>query len=114
MRLISVVAGSATSQNTFTSSQRLLEYGFDFSTKKLLNGNEMIQTSKVWAGKSDSVSLGLESDLILTVPRATLKTVTFNYKINSNIEAPISKGMKLGVVDVLSEGKLLTSNHLSH
>ena len=46
MRLISVVAGSATSQNTFTSSQRLLEYGFRFfSTKKLLNGNEMIQTS---------------------------------------------------------------------
>ena len=113
MRLISVVAGSATSQNTFTSSQRLLEYGFRFfSTKKLLNGNEMIQTSKVWAGKSDSVSLGLESDLILTVPRATLKTVTFNYKINSNIEAPISKGMKLGVVDVLSDGKLLTSKPL--
>ena len=113
MRLISVVAGSATSQNTFTSSQRLLEYGFRFfSTKKLLNGNEMIQTSKVWAGKSDSVSLGLESDLILTVPRATLKTVTFNYKINSNIEAPISKGTKLGVVDVLSDGKLLTSKPL--
>ena len=113
MRLISVVAGSATSQNTFTSSQRLLEYGFRFfSTKKLLNGNEMIQTSKVWAGKSDSVPLGLESDLILTVPRATLKTVTFNYKINSNIEAPISKGTKLGVVDVLSDGKLLTSKPL--
>ena len=75
--------------------------------------NDSIQYSNFFEeGKSDSVPLGLESDLILTVPRATLKTVTFNYKINSNIEAPISKGMKLGVVDVLSDGKLLTSKPL--
>ena len=64
MRLITVVAGGKTANNSFSDTQRLLEYGFRFfATQKYFDANKEYTSAKVWGGKSDIIKLGVAKDL---------------------------------------------------
>jgi D-alanyl-D-alanine carboxypeptidase (penicillin-binding protein 5/6) len=113
MRLIAVVAGANSEDERFNASQRLLEYGFRFFvTQSLLESNEEVRSADVWGGKKDNVSLGLEKDLIVTVPRAELPGLKIDYTFNNNIEAPISKGDILGSLSVKSGDTVIANANL--
>jgi len=113
MRLIAVVAGANSEDERFNASQRLLEYGFRFFvTQNLLESNEEVRSADVWGGKKDNVSLGLAKDLIVTVPRAELPSLTIDYTFNNNIEAPISKGDILGSLSVKSGDTVIANANL--
>ena len=113
MRLITVVAGSENANNSFSDTQRLLEYGFRFyATQKYFEVDKEYTTSKVWGGKSDIVSLGVSKDISITLPRTSFKDITINYNIKNNIQAPISKGQKIGTLEIISKNEIVLTSDL--
>ena len=112
MRLITVVAGSDSSNNSFSDTQRLLEYGFRFyATQKYFEINKEYTTSKVWGGKIDTLSLGVKEDISITLPRTSFKDIKVNYKVKNNVQAPITKGQQIGTLEIISNNEIvLTSN----
>ena len=45
----------------------------DFATQKLIKKDDEVTSAKVWGGKMDKVALGVEDDILLTLPRSDLK-----------------------------------------
>ena len=113
MRLITVVAGSDSSNNSFSDTQRLLEYGFRFyATQKYFEINKEYTTSKVWGGKIDTLSLGVEEDISITLPRTSFKDIKVNYKVKNNIQAPITKGQEIGTLEIISNNEIVLTSSL--
>ena len=113
MRLITVVAGSDSSNNSFSDTQRLLEYGFRFyATQKYFEINKEYTTSKVWGGKIDTLSLGVEEDISITLPRTSFKDIKVNYKVKNNIQAPITKGQEIGTLEIISKNEIVLTSSL--
>ena len=113
MRLISVVAGSPSDNARFDSSQRLLEYGFRFfATQKQLSKDIPLKEVTVWGGKSDSVEIGSNEDIFVTLPRVSFKDLTVNYNYKNNIKAPIKKGQVVGSIDIVSQDEIVSSSQL--
>ena len=113
MRLITVVAGSDTANNSFADTQRLLEYGFRFyATQKYFDANKEYTTAKIWGGKSDNISLGVVNDISITLPRTSFKNVKVNYNVKNNVQAPIKIGDKLGTLEIISDDKIVSTSDL--
>ncbi len=113
MRLITVVAGSDSSNNSFSDTQRLLEYGFRFyATQKYFEINKEYTTSKVWGGKIDTLSLGVKEDISITLPRTSFKDIKVNYKVKNNVQAPISKGQEIGTLEIISNNEIVLTSSL--
>ena len=113
MRLIAVVAGSPSENERLTASQRLLEYGFRFyATQKLISKDDEVTFAKVWGGKMDKVALGAKKDILLTLPRADFKNLKANYNFQNNIQAPISEGDEIGMIEFFSNDQLVLSTPL--
>jgi len=113
MRLITVVAGSDSSNNSFSDTQRLLEYGFRFyATQKYFEINKEYTTSKVWGGKIDTLSLGVQQDISITLPRTSFKDIKVNYKVKNNIQAPITKGQEIGTLEIISNNEIVLTSSL--
>ena len=113
MRLITVVAGSDNANNSFLDTQRLLEYGFRFYvTQKYFESNKEYTTTKVWGGKSEVLSLGVQEDISITLPRTNFKDVKVDYKIKSNVQAPIKMGQKLGTLEIISNNEVVLTSDL--
>ena len=103
MRLITVVAGSDSANNSFSDTQRLLEYGFRFyATEKYFDVGKEYASAKVWGGKNDTISLGVENDISVTLPRTKFKDLKVNYVVKNNVQAPINKGDKIGTLELIS------------
>ena len=113
MRLITVVAGSDTANNSFADTQRLLEYGFRFyATQKYFDANKEYTTAKIWGGKSDNISLGVVNDISITLPRTSFKNVKVNYNVKNNVQAPIKIGDKLGTLEIISNDIIVSTSDL--
>ena len=82
------------------------------SAQKLLEGNKELKSSTVWGGKKESVLIGLENDLLVTLPRGDFRNLTINYTIQNNIQAPIKAGDELGLVEVISNNNIVVSESL--
>jgi D-alanyl-D-alanine carboxypeptidase (penicillin-binding protein 5/6) len=113
MRLITVVAGSDSANNSFSDTQRLLEYGFRFyATQKYFDANTEYTTTKVWGGKIDNLSLGVNEDISITLPRTNFKDVKVNYNVKNNVQAPIKKGQKMGSLEIISNEEIVLTSDL--
>lgn len=108
MRLITVVAGSRTENDRFLASQRLLEYGFKwYVTQKVIDANKEYQNIKIWGGQEKTLSLGFANDISITLPRKDFKDLKINYKYKNNIQAPISVGQKIGILEISSNDEIV-------
>ena len=113
MRLITVVAGSDSANNSFSDTQRLLEYGFRFyATQKYFDANTEYTTTKVWGGKIDNLSLGVNEDISITLPRTDFKGVKVNFNVKNNVQAPIKKGQKMGSLEIISNEEIVLTSDL--
>ena len=110
MRLIAVVAGSASENERLEASQRLLEYGFRFyATQKLVSQEVKVTSAKVWGGKTNEVALGSSKDIYLTLPRSEFKNIKANYQFKNNIQAPIESGQMIGSIEFTSNDRVVLS-----
>jgi len=99
MRLISVVLG--TEEARADASQALLNYGFRFfETHKLYDGGSKLTSARVWKGASESVDLGLDHTLYVTIPRGEYKNLDAAMQLQDHIIAPIAQAQPLGRVVV--------------
>jgi D-alanyl-D-alanine carboxypeptidase (penicillin-binding protein 5/6) len=113
MRLVSVVMGTRSESSRAAESQKLLTYGFRFfQTHELYKANEVMSESRVWAGRSDQVKLGLSEQALLTIPRGSEKSIKASMLIDEIIKAPINIGDELGRLEVRLQGELLLERPL--
>lgn len=99
MRLISTVLGTRSSDARSSESQKLLTYGFRFfETHKLYSANDQLTQVKIWKGNTDSLSLGIDQDLYITIPRGQYDKLDASMSINSTIVAPVAKSEAFGNV----------------
>lgn len=113
MRLISVVMGAHSEKGRAQESQKLLNYGFRFfETHRLYAAGEPLKQMRIWKGASETVPLGLNSELYITVPRGQYKDLKPSLSVEKTIIAPASKGQSFGTVDVRLGDKTLAQRPL--
>ncbi len=101
MRLIAVVMGTESENARAAQSQTLLNWGFRFfETRRLYAAGEPLKTARIWKGASESLPLGLDADLYVTVPRGRYGSLKADVNVEGAIEAPARRGETFGAVNV--------------
>lgn len=114
MRLIAVVMGTKNEEARAGETLKLLTYGFRFyESVRSYGANEVLAEPEIWFGSTPTVKLGLEKDLILTIPRGTQQDVKaeLDYK-PLELKAPIAKGQQLGLVRVRVKDQVISETPL--
>lgn len=102
MRLISVVLGADSDNARASSSRKLMNYGFRFYESFLLHrANEPLKNMRIWKGETETVPLGLQEDLYITIPKGQRNKVTANMTVETMLLAPAKKGQTYGSVNIL-------------
>ncbi len=110
MRLISVVLGANSKKTRASVSQAVLNYGFRFfESHTLYEEGEVLSRPRVWKGEFETLTVGLADDLAITIPRGAYDNLDATMDIDKNIEAPVSKGQQVGVVNVSLDGEMMVS-----
>lgn len=110
MRLVSVIMGTASEQARATESQKLMTYGFRYyETVALYSADESLKKVRVWGGSHSSINIGLENDVVVTIPRGARDYLAAHMDISAEILAPLSKGQKLGTLAVRMKEEVLLS-----
>ncbi len=101
MRLIAVVMGTESENARAIEAQKLLTYGFRFyETYELFSGNEVLSSNQVWSGNSNSVDLGVQEQVYITIPNNSGDELVTDLQIDENLRAPINAGDVLGQVTI--------------
>jgi len=110
MRVISVALGTESKKARANVSQALLNYGFRFYESHTLYGaGEVLSRPRIWSGEFETMTVGLAEDLAIAIPRGAYDKLDATMDIDKNIEAPVSKGQQIGVVNVTLDGEVLES-----
>lgn len=99
-RLISVVLGGRTFKGRESESKKLLTWGFRFhETVAPYKANTPVVKKRVWFGDTDSVALGYQDDITLTIPRGQSQNLKMNYVLNDKeLQSPLKKGQVVGKI----------------
>lgn len=107
MRLIAVVMGTDSVNARAIEAQKLLTYGFRFyETYELFTGNEVLSSNQVWSGKSNSVDIGVQEQVYITIPNNSGDELVTELEINESLKAPINAGDILGQVTISFDDKV--------
>ncbi len=113
MRLITVVLGTESANARINASQALLNYGFRFfETHKLYASGTRLTDTRIWKGDTESVALGLNKALYVTIPRGQYDSLDASMSINTRITAPVSAGTTLGAVQVKLGDSIIVEQEL--
>lgn len=112
-RLIVAIMGAKNERSRSNEAQKLLTYGFRFyENVELKKGGVTLENASVWGGKTDTVSVGLDKDLIVTLPKFGNHDIKSNILLDRDIIAPISIGTQIGKVEVLIDNEIITTKPL--
>jgi len=110
MRIISVVLGTASSKARIDGSQAMINYGYRFyETKTLLKANQEITSAKTWKTEKESISLGIENDIRMTLPRGSFNNIKIEKDIQNQIIGAIKKGQNVGNIKIKLHDNILNS-----
>ena len=125
-RLTSVVSGFESKNSRSRDSIKILNWGYrTFDTVQVAKKNETLESLNVWLGKKPRVDVVVDEDIYLTIPKRKKKIIKAVIEYKGPINAPISKGDKIGKlkiyisnelvkeVDVFSKEKIKRSNIFS-
>ena len=116
-RLIAVASGFNTKSSRTYESNKLLNYGLSkFDTIQITKKNEKIDELDVWLGKKDKISVYINEDFYITIPKVEslykkkyLKAVI---QYNGPILAPIKKNDIVGKFKVFYKDDLINDYNL--
>lgn len=95
-RLILVINGLESTRKRAAEAARLINYGFrEFGNYALFTTGEVVETADVWLGDKARVPLIVNSDLIVTLPRASRKDLKVAVVLNAPVPAPIQAGSEI-------------------
>jgi D-alanyl-D-alanine carboxypeptidase (penicillin-binding protein 5/6) len=97
MRLVSVVMGTNSMKARVKASQSLLNFGFRFyETHRVYQAAQTLAQARVWMGTQETVPVGLQKDLYVTIPRRQYDKLVARSELQPMIKAPVHKGQVLG------------------
>ncbi len=104
-RLILVVAGLETAQQRAIEAERLLEFGFrEFKEYRLFQPGETVVEAEVWMGDADTVPLGSEEVVAVTLSRSARDGLEIRARFRSPVPAPVRRGERLGTLVITAPG----------
>lgn len=108
-RLIATVMGGESSDQRFGDAAGLLDAGFAaVETVTLVRPGDILATVTVWDGEEEQVSLQVQSDLVVTIPRGTEDQVALSAVPESDsLVAPVRTDQVVGVVTAELGGKAI-------
>ncbi len=107
-RFIAVVMGTSSSESRSQEVQKMLNYGFRYyESERLFRTGQEVMKADVWSGQADQVSVGLNDDVFVTIPRGSRNDLESTVDLDSVIKAPIKVGDELGRVKVSLNGEVL-------
>jgi serine-type D-Ala-D-Ala carboxypeptidase (penicillin-binding protein 5/6) len=113
MRLVSVVMGTDSEEARATASQALLNYGFRFfETYQLYEAGDELKTERVWKGRANDVSLGVEDDLFVTIPRGRYDALEARLEMNETLTAPLGESEAVGRLIIALDGQTVAERAL--
>jgi D-alanyl-D-alanine carboxypeptidase (penicillin-binding protein 5/6) len=108
MRLIAVVMGTASEDARVVETQKMLSYGFRFfETHQLYDVGEVLSSTRVWQGRENMVDLGVQEEVLLTIPRGRAADLTASVDVAETIQAPLEAGQVMGSVRITLEDEVL-------
>ena len=126
LSLIAVVMHAPSTAVRFTEAKVLLDYGFaNYSSVSFGNAGDMVATISVEKGISNTVNAIFESSASVVIKKGLEKNVIQNISLEDSVEAPISKGQKVGTatfslndeiiatVNIVAESSVEKSNMFS-
>ena len=112
-RLIAVASGFETKNLRSKESAKLLTYGItNFDTIEISKKNSTISNADIWLGKKNSVDLYVDKDIYKTIPKGRKKYLKVIAEFDGPLEAPISKGQEVGILNVYFKDELLNQYKL--
>ncbi|QTF91451.1 D-alanyl-D-alanine carboxypeptidase family protein, partial [Halomonas sp. BM-2019] len=99
MRLISVVMGTNSEESRAQETQKLLSFRY-FETLKLYDQGTVLNTPRVWGGDRNELRVGVNRDVVMTVPRARNEELSARLDLQGDLAAPIEAGRRVGTLEV--------------
>ncbi|MEM7082576.1 MAG: D-alanyl-D-alanine carboxypeptidase family protein [Pseudomonadota bacterium] len=101
MRIISVVLGTPTEKGRANASRSLLNYAFSFyRTHRLYERGAELGTAKVWKADNQSLPVGLENELYITIPKGQYESLEASMNLQEPLTAPLAANTPLGSVTI--------------
>lgn len=112
MQLVAVVLGAPTSKDRFNAARSLLDYGFaNYALYRPYEKEQIIDNARVLKGEKDFVGIKTAGDCSLLINKGQ-NNIETEIQISDNITAPINEGDKVGVVNFISDGKVIAQKSL--
>ncbi|CAM5192818.1 serine-type D-Ala-D-Ala carboxypeptidase OS=Castellaniella defragrans OX=75697 GN=HNR28_000178 PE=3 SV=1 [Castellaniella defragrans] len=112
-RVVTVVVGTPSDAARTESSLTLLNWSFkNFDTVKLLDKTKPAVSARVWEGTSDTVNLGVDKPLWVTVPRGKAGDIKTEARYTQPLMAPLTQGDRAGTLVVSLGDKVLSQEPL--
>jgi len=107
-RITAVVSGFKTKNSRSRESAKILNWGLrKFDTIRVTKRDSVITKADVWLGKKNKIELVVDEDFYLTVPKRKKNIIKATLEYNSPIIAPISKGEKIGLINIYLSDELI-------
>lgn len=112
-RLISAVLGGHTYKGREEESKKLLVWGFRFfETANPVKANTPLVSESIWYGDENTIQLGSIEGAYVTVPKGRSADLQVKYTVDGYINAPISKGTKVGTMQFMLDDKVIGEQSL--
>lgn len=110
MRLISVIMGSGSMQERADQSRKLLGWGFGhFDTIVVAPAGEAVTQMPVYFGNTDVIDTVTGDALKVLIAKTDKDKISTIVNISDELEAPITKGQKVGEMIAVVDGKTVAS-----
>ena len=108
MRLIATLLGTDSEHERTRSGRRLLEFGFrQFETRLRYRSGTPVVILPLWLGVNDAVSLGVQRDAWITLPRGGFADLSARALLPQPRRAPVTRGESLGRLKLVHNGQAL-------
>lgn len=108
MRLVSVVMGTDSERARKAENKKLLRYGFRFyESVTPYQANHSFADHRIYMGDKETVSLGINVSTPMTIPRGQANQLTAIFELTEQLQAPIEKGMIVGILSIELDDKVL-------
>jgi D-alanyl-D-alanine carboxypeptidase (penicillin-binding protein 5/6) len=110
MRLIAVVLGSNSIKGREDASAALINYGFTFyETVNVKRRGTAVLKPRVYKAAEEFYSVGPATDINIVVPRGQADSIMTTATVQRRLIAPLSTSTQVGELQVVVNGKPLTS-----
>jgi len=107
-RLTAVVSGFPNKNSRSRESAKLLNWGLrNFDTIEVAVKEKPFAEIDVWLGKKEKIPVVTNEDIYLTVPKRKRKTIKAILEYEGPLESPITKGQKVGSLNIYVAGDLI-------